>query len=340
MMAQVPPANPVVVNPIIAPASQSIQQVLNDHDRTKRSTDILLFYGQQGRDTIPTCILIIRANDAATIAGWDNACKILQFKMCLRDKAVSWFKGLIEDGINVDNWDIVKAEFLESYKPKYLAKTTCANFTDLTQKMYESIHDYTYCNQIAYKCLTDNKPATMATARAAALTVQEAKAEGIADAFKIVRHQLFLAGLKDGICDKVLEATKATFSESVKAASNLETIQNYHKMPHRIAIVKAELPPDEAKEIIWENLTEQEIKPVAAIRARNNRFPPKRNNNPACNNSQTCTNSARNPNIVCRYWNKNGHLQKECFSRQRNNAPMVDANGKPYETNCVNNVAN
>ncbi len=213
----------------------------------------------------------------------------------------------------MDNWATIKAEFLESYEPKYSAKTTCANFTDLSQKTEESINNYTYQVQMAYKHLTDNKPATMATVRLVAPTVTEAKAEGILDAFKFVKHQLFLAGLKDSIGDKVLEAKKVTFNESVKMARNLETIQNDHKRSNKIAAVKAKLPPDEAMEIIWENLTEQEIEPVAAIWARNNRFPPKKNNN-----GQACTSSARNPNIICRYCIKKGHLQKECFSCQRN----------------------
>jgi hypothetical protein len=34
------------------PAGQNLAQVLNDHDRTEPSTDILLNYGQPGRDTI------------------------------------------------------------------------------------------------------------------------------------------------------------------------------------------------------------------------------------------------------------------------------------------------
>jgi hypothetical protein len=32
-------------------------------------------------------------------------------------------------------------------------------------------------------------------------------------------------------------------------------------------------------------------------------------------------------------------MQKECRSRQRDKAPMVDANGKAYDNNRVNNVA-
>jgi hypothetical protein len=108
-------------------AGPQLAQALNDHDRAKRSTDIPLFYGQPGRDTIAAQLLIVRIKDAGAIATWDNARKLLEFKMCLRDKAVGWFEGFIEEGINIDDWDIVTAEFLETYEPKYSAKTTCAN---------------------------------------------------------------------------------------------------------------------------------------------------------------------------------------------------------------------
>jgi hypothetical protein len=152
-MAQPNSANPAAV--LNVPAGQNLAQVLNDHDRTKRLTDIPLFYGQPGRDTIAAQLLIVRLTNAGAIAGWDNARKLLEFKMCLRDKAVGWFEGLTEDGVDTYNWDTVKAEFLETYEPKYSAKTTCANFTNLTQKSEETINDYTYHVQMAYKCLTD-----------------------------------------------------------------------------------------------------------------------------------------------------------------------------------------
>jgi hypothetical protein len=88
-----------------------------------------------------------------------------------------------------------------------LAKTTCANFTDLTQKGEEMINNYTYRVQMVYKRLMDKKPAAMAAIRAAAgAQPADIKAEGVNDAFKFIKHQLFLAGLKDGIRDKVLEA--------------------------------------------------------------------------------------------------------------------------------------
>jgi hypothetical protein len=254
--------------------------------------------------------------------------------MCLRDKAVGWFEGLTENGVATDNWDTVKAEFLETYEPKYSAKTT--------------FNDYTYRVQMAYKRLTDKKPATMAAVRntiAAGATEAEVKAEGISDAFKFIKHQLFLAGLKDGIRDKVLEATKDTFTESVKVARNLETIQNDHKRLNKINAIRSDMDDEKAKEIVWDNLSDDQHAQLAAICfGRNNRYNNNTNNNNRNggnnNNNNNRSTPLRNPNTECRYCKKKGHLQKDCFSRKRDQAPMVDANGKPYQqNNCVNNIA-
>jgi hypothetical protein len=327
------------------PAAPNIAQALADHDCAKRSTDIPLFYGQPGKDTIAARLLIVRVTDAGAIANWNNDRKLLEFKMCLRDKAVGWFEGLTEDGVNTDDWDTVKAEFLETYEPKYSARTTCANFTDLNQKSEESINDYTYHVQMAYKCLTDKKPAAMAAVRcniAAGANEAEIKAEGISDAFKIIKHQLFLAGLKDGIRDKVLEAAKDTFTESVKVAHNLETIQNDHKRLNKINAIKSDMDEEKANDIIWDKLSDDQLAQLAAIRfGGNNRYNNNGNNrNNGANNNNNCSTPLRNPNTQCRYCKKKGHLQKDCFSQKRDQAPMVDANGKPYQqNNCVNNVA-
>jgi hypothetical protein len=338
----------VQLNPAAAPVvpAANLAQALNDHDRAKRSMDIPLYYGQPGRDTIAARLLIVRVTDAGAIAGWDNARKLLEFKMCLQDKAFGWFKGITEDGVNTDNWDTVKAEFLETYEPKYSAKTTCANFTDLTQKLEESINDYTYHVQMAYKCLTDKKPTTMAAVRntiAARATEAEVKAEGISDAFKFTKHQLFLAGLKDGIRDKVLEAAKDTFTESVKVARNLETIQNDHKRLNKINAIKNNMDKERAKEIVWDNLSDDQLAQLAAIPfGRNNRYNNNGNNGNNRNNqsNNSLPTQLRNPNTECRYCKKKGHLQKDCFSQKLDQAPMVDANGKPYQqNNRVSNIA-
>jgi hypothetical protein len=335
-------ANPNPVNPVAggaggagaaALAGPQLAQALNDHDRAKRSTDIPLFYAQPGRDTIAARLLIVRINDAGAIANWNNDRKLLEFKMCLRDKAVGWFEDLIENRINVDDWDTVKAEFLESFELKYSTKTACANFTDLNQKSDETINDYTYRVQQAYKRVTDKKPADMAAVRtsiAAGATEAQIKAEGIADAFLFIKHQLFLAGLRDGLRDKVLEMEKPTYVESVKAARNLETILNDQKRLNKLAAIKHELGQDVAKEIVWDAYDNEALDQIAALRFQQRR---PNGNNPRSNTV------LRNPDTACRYCKKKGHLQKDCFARKRNKAPMVDANGKPYQNNRVNNVA-
>jgi hypothetical protein len=273
-----------------AGAGQNLQQVLNDHDHAKRSNDIPLYYGQQGQDTIAAQLIIVR------VTGWDNARKRLEFKMCLRDKAVRWFEGLTEDRVDTDNWDTVKTEFLETYEPKYSAKTTCANFTDLNQKSEEAINNYKYRVQMAYKHFMDKKPAAMAAVRAAVgAAPADIKVEGITNAFKFIKYQLFLVGLKDGIHDKVLEATKDTFTESVKVARNLETIQNDHKRLNRINAIKQELQEERAKEIIWENLSDQALNQLVVIHYTRSQINNRTNNS---NQSRSST-AVRNPNTAC-----------------------------------------
>jgi hypothetical protein len=252
-------------------------------------------------------LLIVRINDAGAIANWNNDRKLLEFKMCLRDKAVGWFEDLIENRINVDDWDTVKAEFLESFELKYSTKTACANFTDLNQKSDETINDYTYRVQQAFKCLTDKRPAALAAVRvniAAGATEAEIKAEGVADAFLFVKHQLFLAGLKDGLRDKVLEMEKPTYTESVKAARNLETIQNDQKRLNKISAIKHELGQDVAKEIVWDAYDNEALDQIAALRFQQRR--------PNGNNQARSNTVLRNPDTACRYCKKKGHLQKDC----------------------------
>jgi hypothetical protein len=225
---------------------------------------------------------------------------------------------------------------LETFEPKYSAKTICANFADLKQLQDESMNGFGCRVQVAY----DNKPATMAAVRLAGATVDQAKAEGIKDMALFFKHQLFLAGIKDLIWDKVLEAGKDSFQESMKLAHELEAIHNDKRRAHKIAAVKASLSPAEAANIFWDEIDTEEINQIAAVRQNKGPRTQNFNRNPAAtvNAAPVRSNAPQNPNVVCRYCKKKGHMQRECNSRRRDGAPMVDANGKKYESR-VNNVA-
>ena len=321
-----------------AAAQAGMAAALNDHDRMRRSTDIPLFYARRDKDTVLPRILIDRIEDAAAIATWDEARKIRELKLCLRERAIIWWKSLRDTSIDLAVWDDVKKEFLTAYEPKYTAKTVCANFTDLKQHPDESMNDFLCRIQVAYDRLLDNKPATMPTVRgtiAAGATEAEVKAEGINDMALFFKHQLFLAGVKDSLRDRVLEAGKADLQESLKFARELEAIQNDRKRASKIAALKAVMPPQEAAAIFWDELETEDLDQIAAVRRQQ---PRSSNQTQARSSGPARSNGPRNPNIVCRYCKKKGHMQRECNSRRRDGAPMVDANGKRYEQR-VNNVA-
>ena len=261
---------------------------LNDHDRMKRSTDIPLFFARREKDTVLPRILIDRIEDAAEIATWDAARKIRELKLCLRENAIIWWKSLRDYTINLNDWDEVKTEFLQTYEPKYSAKTICGNFSDLKQMPNESMNDFACRVQVAYDRLVDNKPDTMATVRgtmAAGATEAQVKAEGIKDMALFFKHQLFLAGIKDSLRDKVVEAGKASFQESMKYARELEAIHNDHRRSQRIAAVKASMPLAEAVNIPWDDLALEEIEQIAAV-CRSN--PPRAQQN---NTNRSTTNT-------------------------------------------------
>ena len=252
-----------------AAAQAGMAAALNDHDRMRRSTDIPLFYARRDKDTVLPRILIDRIEDAAAIATWDEARKIRELKLCLRDRAIIWWKSLRDTTTDLAVWDEVKTAFLRAYEPKYTAKTVCANFTDLKQHPDESMNDFLCRVQVAYDRLIDNKPATMAAVRnnmAGGATEAQVKAEGINDMALFFKHQLFLAGVKDSIRDRILEAGKNSLQESLELARELEAIQNDRKRSQKIAALRATMQPQEAATIFWDELEMEDIDQIAAVR--------------------------------------------------------------------------
>ena len=84
-----------------------------------------------------------------------------------------------------------------------MAKITCANFMELTQRQGEGVHDYYLQVHDAFFKMCEAKPANIATLRVvpaniaalavplAAADLAECKREGIWDAEKFFKHQLF-----------------------------------------------------------------------------------------------------------------------------------------------------
>lgn len=319
--------------------AQAAAQAVADANRIKRATDLPPFFGAPSKDVIGARQLIDRMTHAARVAHWnDDASKCDNFYLLLRDRALIWWEQLVYEGVDVANWETVKREFLSTYEPKYTAKTTCANFADLTQRSGETVNDYylRICEAMARIC--EAKPAAMTTVRTAVLIAnppaandndrETIKREGILDAEKFFRHQLFLAGLAHHLRSKVMEANKNTLRESVALAIELETI---HGRPGARTTVAAVQQEEDLGEMagIRDDIEDDELAAINAIRQRKGKAPFRRPFRSGFNGQAGSQPVMGN----CRYCKKPGHHQKKCRARIAARAPMVDKDGKPFRQN-------
>jgi len=310
--------------------AQAFQDALNNHDRVRKSTDLPLFYGRKDKDCVAPNDLVERLENAANIAGWNtDERKCTEFYMILRDRALVWWASLLEDAdINRAVWNDVKKEFLKSYAPRFTARTTCTNFQELIQKQGEVVHDYYLRVTEAFKRMSEAQPEAIRTVRAdhgAATAAQAAavKLEGIKDTERFFKHQLFIAGLREEIRTKIMEAGKANLRESLELARELEVILNdRHKKASGVANIHEE--DDNAEDA--PDLTEEEIYAINLIRHQQGKPPFKffrRNGNKRNGNGKS-------DDRKCRFCHRTGHMQPECKKRIAAGAPCVDANGKPW----------
>jgi hypothetical protein len=305
---------------------QQFAQLLGQHDRTRRSTEMPLFYGSKEKDVCSALYLIDRLENSAKIANWDtDERKCEEFYAVLRDKALVWWFALKDHNVDPKVWAEVKQAFLKSYEPKYSPKLTFTNFSELVQKNNEAAHDFYLRLTETCRKMFAGRPAALADIRvdypnagAGAwdnAIVRAIKKEGLEDDEMYIKHQIFIAGLKDELRTKVIEANKPTLGESVYYAIELEAILNEKKIKLNMAPIA---------EIEKEELDEEEKNMINAFRSKKfgtgnggkfqKRTPPK-----------------ASASTVCRYCKKNGHFQRDCRSRIRDKAPMVDASGQPYK---------
>ncbi len=286
-----------------------------------------LWYGDKAKDACTALYIVDRLENARRIGAWPNDQRTCdEFYAILRGKALIWWGALKDHGVNSAVWAEVKKAFLKAYEPKYSPKLTFTNFAELVQKSNEEVHDfYLRITEVCRKMFHGRPQALFDVRRdyphgAAAGAydddiVKAIKKEGIEDDEMYIKHQIFIAGVKEELRIKLIEENKATLGESVYLAIELEATLNEKK-----AAMKLNAINDDVNDA---SINDEEREMINALRFKKNgggggnkfnrRQPPK-----------------ANATTVCRYCKKLGHFQKECRSRLRDKAPMVDANGKPF----------
>jgi len=315
-------ANPNAVPAAAAAAPADINAALGQHETRRRATELPPFYGRPDVDICTAQLLIERFETAARIANWDtDARKCQQFYLLLRDKAMEWWKSLkrIPD-FDLENWANVKRDFLRAYQPKYTARSACANLQELYQKNNETVQDFYLRCLTSYDKLEEIMDPNMLTARLVIQNITPANAalfkkEGIHDTFRFVMQQIFIAGLKEEIRLKTMEANPRELQETLIVAQQMELIVGDKKTRGHINAVQGDylfFTEDESDED--PDLPEEAVaalEKVNAVFKRNGvnfkRFVGKRNRFAR----RTST------NLKCHGCGQKGHLIKNCYSKKK-----------------------
>ena len=287
--------------------AQALETALNNHDRSKRSSDIPLFYGTKDKDTVNPQQLVDRIERAAAISNWDSPVgndadaadlglargakrRADELYLCLRGKAISWFHTLehIPGFVNT-NWDDLKKEFLDAYAPRYTARTLCVTLQELRQRSEENVQDYYNRVSDAFRNAYKEKPDALKNfdgtdAQRGGANPATANLINLLGVQKMQLHMMntiFIGGLRDELRSKVLEDEDeiGTMQDAVKRARSLEVIITEKKMRGTIVAsveaqgdttpVKPEEPvmDDKMKETLTQLLLRDEEKAIAAIGA-------------------------------------------------------------------------
>jgi len=310
-----------------------IQQALIAHDRVRRTTDIPLFYGRKGKDTISPQQLVERLDKASRVAQWNLLANPGQrmcdeFFLSLRDNALSWYNTL--DNIivfNKEDWDELKKKFLEAYAPKYSAKALCICFQDLRQKSDENVQDFYNRVSDTFRNAYQTKPnhtVTFVGTLPGTATQAECNVvlkQGVERMQLLMLNTVFLGGLREEIRNRVLEDGPTNPDDSVKAARDIESIINDKRKEKGFHVTSIEGPPEEEEAEDVGEVDEQEAaqlrevnailrkkgRPQYRFRVRPQRGQQRGSYGTGANGSFNGTGA-----IVCFFCNKPGHRIAQC----------------------------
>ena len=288
----------------------------------------------------------------------------------LRGRALKWFDALKRSGIDRNNWDAFKTAFLKAFSTTRTPRTATVNLADLRQgqtetvvafypRVIKAVDDLEALAGGNFVLPDPVWPAEfLAVPQFMAIGVdiranaaQALVSHGATAAFNHMALNLFISNLRPSLRDELLKTTPATLYEAFEVACQLEGIQEPARKPTlAAAAIDSDAAPPAAAPTVSADLTQDDDSLDKEIDALNfklknlkDRRQQSRPSNSGNNNRNNRSNNRSNNNNrnsqprnvdksgwICRYCNKKGHGQLECFSRRRDNAGMVGADGAPY----------
>jgi len=320
--------------------AQRHQQLKNEAN--KMALKIPFFHGDKKDDTIQIKEMIRRFENSADAMGLnDQAEKCLMFSNYLRGPAAALWDTMKFWNVDKTVWLTVKNFFLEQYQGAIDTDTFTFKITKLHQGPQEAAINFgTRCIQSVCEQFESMPAPPAEELNAAGAAVPAAAKENIHQismkrASDLLARAFFVTGVREHIRTNLQNKAPATITEAITEAIKLEKV--YHQKDEYKSKVSsmADMEDEELNEI--EDMDDATVSQINKARAHQGRQPYRRFNNfrkPARGGQGVRAGQERgngngyNPDWKCRYCDKTGHMQLECRSRIRANAPLKNKAGK------------
>lgn len=297
-------------------ADPGAQQILEQAMLRNELAKLPVWFGDPTKDAFRPEDWWRRFELAAVAANWNWGQIQAYFDQALRGPAILWYRYAIRQDPPANINDI-KHMFLEDYGRTATARTSVAQLR-ITQKQNEKVRDYMARVQQAMDEIELSVPALPVPtidqifpdrpavfdppAGAVALAYFQAQFArmttlGYQRLYNPLFRNIFIDGLQPAIRDEVIRHNPPTLREAFTFAK------------------QAERDFDLKSSLATAAITSQEETVNAFIRR------PTKNNSgnsaPNTNVPNRTRPNTNNPNVTCHYCEKKGHIQRDCFKRQR-----------------------
>ena len=309
----------------------------------RESVTRLPIFNGDGTDALTPEQWIERIDKARVTTGWDDAQTLSFLYTSLRGVSLHWYEGLGRNKIP-NTYAAFRPAFLSCFAPMQTARSAVITLHDIKQGATELVVAF---HSRIIKVLNDLEAIIPAASRTPAemvyapeiLAVNQfvALADNVKDtqlvtmvnlgvtaAMNHIGIQLFVAGLKHQIRDKMMEQMPADLWAALHRALDLEKI---HCPPSKVFPAVNEIDDVEAGEVDGE--IEAIQKRLANLQNRRAQWRPQGQSNKS--KGKFSAPAGNRKQIICRCCEKIGHMQDVCHTRINKRLPCVDQNGAPLK---------
>lgn len=317
-------------------AQDNAQQIIQLTDGAKR---IAKFYGDTSRDTVTVEQFIEQVETLANSGNWSMKTMCENAYLALGGQAKTRIQMLRKDFEYVEHFDHYKELLLKYFSPKLLPGELVLQFPSLKMKKGEPITEYEVrIRHMVGKMVEVYDPvpirnfeeaiwATFSPAQKEAIRARDATTQLVVKKQKIEEmvFQLFMGYLESPFKEELRKQRPKNAEEAMGLAMQYEQEIKGQELKYVIPQCSTKEEEGEAKQATpkTENTANFTNAVETAVNAVLNRIGYQ--GKPSGNNSYQYR-----PSKTCHFCNKKGHIQEDCYKRQRMKAPCKDKDGKEY----------